>query len=230
MTSKLRLFLKPGPKTCDLCPNLSFRNVLELYSHRRKVHEGRSFVCHTCGKVFNRSTLLANHQLIHSDERRYKCKYCEYRCRQPTGLYMHERSHLVGTKYGRAQCAQCGQLFVNAYNMRNHVKEIHQNIRAFPCHLCEKQFKKRPHLNYHLKTHENPGGRQRGLNREPPDDCETGEPSTRIKRVGGISRLQRVSDVDTDMDGNGAATARCPSLPAAPTTTATMTQSLSLIS
>jgi uncharacterized Zn-finger protein len=69
-------------------------------------------------------------------------------------------------------CHVCGLRFKKPETVLKHINEVDNNIRRFECDECDKRFKKKTHLDYHKKTHANPNGRKRGLNkpREVPID------------------------------------------------------------
>ena len=50
-------------------------------------------VCQTCGKWFRSRQQVAQHLLVHTDERRYKCTYCDRAFKQASHLQQHHRIH-----------------------------------------------------------------------------------------------------------------------------------------
>ncbi len=45
--------------------------------------------CKVCGQVFSRRTDVARHMVVHSDEKPWKCFYCEYTCNYRESLKDH---------------------------------------------------------------------------------------------------------------------------------------------
>ena len=51
------------------------------------------------------------------------------------------------------QCVQCGKLFANNTDMRNHIKAVHDKIRDVICDICAKGFPSKSALNIHRMGH-----------------------------------------------------------------------------
>ena len=51
------------------------------------------------------------------------------------------------------QCVQCGKLFTNNTDMKNHVKAVHDKIRDIICDICAKGFPSKSALNIHRMGH-----------------------------------------------------------------------------
>jgi KRAB domain-containing zinc finger protein len=54
----------------------------------------KKFQCHVCLKSFKHRHVLKQHSLIHTNEKPYKCEYCDFRGRQKASLWRHRRKHL----------------------------------------------------------------------------------------------------------------------------------------
>ena len=46
----------------------------------------------------------------------------------------------------------CGKVFTKTYNLTVHMR-MHQDIRPFPCTICEQTFRQKAHLQRHEATH-----------------------------------------------------------------------------
>ena len=46
----------------------------------------------------------------------------------------------------------CGKVFTKTYNLTVHMR-MHQDIRPFPCSICEQTFRQKAHLQRHEATH-----------------------------------------------------------------------------
>jgi len=149
---------------CPECGNAVFRKSLK--AHMRYMHiDLGSFLCSECGFTTTKKVLFESHLESHSEVRKYKCAICPYAAKQLPALKTH--ANLIHNPNPvMSQCSACGELFKTAWGLKQHVKGIHENVRSYPCTLCDKAFKKKTHLHYHVKTHDNPHGKKRGLNKE----------------------------------------------------------------
>jgi uncharacterized Zn-finger protein len=51
---------------------------------------------------------------------------------------------------------QCYEEFLRYDLLETHINKVHQNLRPFQCHKCDKSYKSQKILNNHLKNvHEN---------------------------------------------------------------------------
>ena len=94
------------PYQCDDCQQ-SFSFESELVSHRMKHRTGPSFTCmfHNCGKKFRRMSELNSHVVEHSG-RMYNCKKCNYNTNNPRHLRDHQRSHSDEKRYKCKYCEE----------------------------------------------------------------------------------------------------------------------------
>lgn len=51
--------------------------------------ESSVFVCHLCNKVLSNKNNLKMHYRVHTGERPYKCKFCNYRATKAFNLKSH---------------------------------------------------------------------------------------------------------------------------------------------
>ena len=111
---------------------------------------------------FSDSYHLNRHKDLHLDEKKYKCSHCPKSFQQHSGLAEHLKRHFKSQN--QTQCFLCGQFFSRRC-INKHIRHVHEGLRLHACPKCDKTFKTRAHLKYHLKTHENSKGRKRGLNK-----------------------------------------------------------------
>ena len=50
-----------------------------------------------------------------------------------------------------AQCGQCGKYFSEAYNLKRHIRRIHDGQRDYECKSCDKSFFEEYDLKRHIR-------------------------------------------------------------------------------
>ena len=64
------------------------------------------------------------------------------------------------------KCSRCDKTFTTSFNMKKHIKTIHEGQRNYKCDSCGKSYKESGSLNFHIKTiHE-------GQRKYKCDSCE----------------------------------------------------------
>lgn len=110
--------------TCDVCGQ-KFTTSNGLKKHKAAYHSDGStiYICGVCGKVAASENALMNHKrLVHVEERRHKCTYCEKAFKRPLALREHIATHTGQDLY---QCPHCPQTFKVSSNMHHHRKKVH---------------------------------------------------------------------------------------------------------
>ena len=49
-------------------------------------------------------------------------------------------------------CNECSKTFTKEYNLKRHIKSVHEQIKPHQCGICSKSFSRKLHRDYHLRT------------------------------------------------------------------------------
>ena len=92
--------------------------------------DDNEFTCELCGKGFARKQYLRNHVE----------GYCK-------------RVNKVGNpKQYVCTVGSCDKSFGTDWNLREHIKRVHDGVKEHQCHLCSKAFSQKHHLRIHIHT------------------------------------------------------------------------------
>lgn len=132
---------------CQTCGK-EFRLKKHLTEHERKHKGTATYVC--CGKSFFSQANWKRHQCsAHGAEKDFKCSTCQKAFAIKADLERHERRE-------RGQlsktCDICGFKTEDISSMKDHVNK-HTGEKSHRCSVCYKQFRYRPNLSRHMKTH-----------------------------------------------------------------------------
>ena len=157
------------PFSCALCSK-TFQVKKDLNSHKEIMHaDDKPFKCPYCsnsaGASFKRNSSLQKH-LIKKHEtpqnESYKCDKCPKRFIKKVYLTHHKTRFHNTTK--PFLCQNCGESLLSKSSLREHMKmhaptlektpcpsKREQNM--YPCHYCEKSFKRKDKLDFHISVH-----------------------------------------------------------------------------
>ncbi|ODM90834.1 MDS1 and EVI1 complex locus protein EVI1-B [Orchesella cincta] len=91
------------------------------------------------------------------------CKYCGKEFKGKSNLTIHEKSH-----EDHGKCVPSARKYVN---LKGHIQTVHESeFESGSATLCDFKFLKKCNLDKHVKNHDNPNRRVKGL-----PHCETGE-------------------------------------------------------
>ncbi|XP_030257455.1 zinc finger and BTB domain-containing protein 41 [Sparus aurata] len=122
-------------------------NIQEFLTKRKKKSEG--WKCAICLKTFSRRPHLQEHMILHTQDRPFKCSFCdEYFKSRFARLKHQEKYHL-----GPFPCEICGRQFNDTGNRKRHVECTHGGKRKWTCSFCGKSVRERTTLREHLRIH-----------------------------------------------------------------------------
>ena len=114
----------------------SWSSFRSLFRHK-KMHEGRSYVCHFCEKKFHSSNELSFHQssVCESAEKVYKCNPCNEAYTDVCAYNFHNQKHEA---YIRPKCQTVCQ---TKFSLKNHSCIHNNNIGSYcTCNISSAQY------------------------------------------------------------------------------------------
>ncbi|XP_061074989.1 zinc finger protein 12-like [Conger conger] len=109
----------------------------------------KPYRCTWCEKCFNFKSALNRHLIIHTGEKPYKCTHCG-KCFSTKGhINIHQRTHTREMPYN---CILCGKCFSSKAYLNIH-QRIHTGEKPYNCTLCGKCFSSKAYLNIHQRIH-----------------------------------------------------------------------------
>ncbi|XP_026182165.1 zinc finger protein 14-like [Mastacembelus armatus] len=177
-----------------------FRDHYDMNRHNMRVHEKEEISnntkedpgdpstsemsenksCSLCGKYFARRVDMERHMKSHSEDRPYKCSFCEKKFKNPYVLKRHQREickskELKKSKRRETQrsnpqppsdglsegkiCPICSRILPCTADIAKHLRS-HSEERPFICVTCEKGFKYKDTLKKHQIIHGHEGIRE----------------------------------------------------------------------
>uniref|UniRef100_A0A674IW96 Zinc finger and BTB domain containing 41 n=1 Tax=Terrapene triunguis TaxID=2587831 RepID=A0A674IW96_9SAUR len=107
-------------------------NVQEFLSIKKTKSEG--WKCDICKKSFARRPHLEEHMILHTQDKPFKCTYCEEHFKSRFARLKHqEKFHL-----GPFPCDICGRQFNDTRNLKRHIECTHGGKRKWVCFICGK--------------------------------------------------------------------------------------------
>lgn len=171
---------------CEICSR-KFTSLARIKQHmhaghvKKRKQTRRSLsptTCTICGKIIR--DMKTHLRVFHSDERPFKCSYCNAAFKQKVHRDTHIRGQHTGEKpylcnqCGRSyyaqsvlrlhinryhfhlkphKCDQCGNAYRQLYELRDHINLHHLNKKMYPCEVCERRFGTKKNLHQHMLSH-----------------------------------------------------------------------------
>ncbi|XP_017558967.1 zinc finger and BTB domain-containing protein 41 [Pygocentrus nattereri] len=121
--------------------------IQEFLSMRKRKSEG--WKCDICHKSFTRRPHLEEHMILHSQDRPFKCAYCDDYFKSRFARLKHQEKYHLGP----FPCDICGRQFNDTGNRKRHIECTHGGKRKWTCYLCGKSVRERTTLREHLRIH-----------------------------------------------------------------------------
>ena len=143
-----------SPKLSEDDTNIIIPNPIDftfpISSSVMRQHKSKRLLpCDTCGKEFDRPSLLERHIRTHTGERPYVCDFCNKGFSTSSSLNTHRRIH-TGEK--PHVCKVCGKCFTASSNLYYH-RMTHVKEKPHPCEECPRSFSTPGDLRNHMKIH-----------------------------------------------------------------------------
>ncbi|KAK7810795.1 hypothetical protein U0070_009500 [Myodes glareolus] len=129
---------------CPYCNKLH-ASKKTLAKHVKRQHSQKIDNTLICKKSFTRRPHLEEHMILHSQDKPFKCTYCEEHFKSRFARLKHqEKFHL-----GPFPCDICGRQFNDTGNLKRHIECTHGGKRKWTCFICGKSVRERLHLRVH---------------------------------------------------------------------------------
>ncbi|CAL8143127.1 unnamed protein product [Orchesella dallaii] len=145
---------------CVYCEK-TFRNLESVNAHEiicyMKYRYAKIHICPICNKEFDKAYKLEKHSPVHSNDRPYRCTYCDKPFKSTSTLIQHEKSLHFGIKYKPAvsrvygcNYAGCNKKYKADKTLHMHIASCHLGIR-FNCEKCGRVYRRKDQLRKHLR-------------------------------------------------------------------------------
>ncbi|PZC72677.1 hypothetical protein B5X24_HaOG210743 [Helicoverpa armigera] len=137
---------------CESCL-IGFNYKKSYLAHVANKHspELGEYTCPVCKTILPSVDSFTAHYKRHL--RRYECGICHKRTLDMKVMQQHYYStHEISLK--EYKCNLCGKISKHRAGLMNHRLAVHEYHNAFPCTICDKQFRWKNSLKRHLEKHE----------------------------------------------------------------------------
>uniref|UniRef100_A0AAZ3PYL2 C2H2-type domain-containing protein n=1 Tax=Oncorhynchus tshawytscha TaxID=74940 RepID=A0AAZ3PYL2_ONCTS len=134
------------PYQCSHCPK-KFKSSTTLAEHER-IHTGEKCLCWECGKGF--INITTHVKICHAGVR-YPCTYCGKLFLSMSSLTRHDLIHTQERPFKCTE-SECGKGFRSPKELRVHMR-YHTGERPYKCKICGKGFTQNCYITRHMRTH-----------------------------------------------------------------------------
>lgn len=133
-------------KCCE-CEKMYDKKTSLQYHLKTKHSDDRQFKCTFCNKAFAIKSDFVRHSRIHTNDKRYICSVCGKKFTDRSTHLKHERIHSGSKPY---QCTICSKSFGYSFVLKNHLL-THTGEKDFDCPMCSKAFARKSKMKDHLR-------------------------------------------------------------------------------
>ena len=123
---------------CHIC-GIFLKNQPSLDYHVKRHHNSKTILCVDCGRTFkSKSDMITHVERMHSDTK-YICPMPE--CGSEFRAKISMRAH-IRRRHGKPRekgeiCSQCQKAFYTLSNLKKHISDVHDKLKAFFCEECQ---------------------------------------------------------------------------------------------
>ncbi|XP_034559618.1 zinc finger and BTB domain-containing protein 41 [Notolabrus celidotus] len=122
-------------------------HIQEFLTKRKRKSEG--WKCAICLKTFSRRPHLQEHMILHTQDRPFKCSFCDEFFKSRFARLKHQEKYHLGP----FPCEICGRQFNDTGNRKRHIECTHGGKRKWTCFVCGKSVRERTTLREHMRIH-----------------------------------------------------------------------------
>ncbi|CAH1792435.1 unnamed protein product, partial [Owenia fusiformis] len=130
--------------------------ILKLHMQR---HAEKNIICNDCGRKFLDIIALKRHMVMHTGDKKFKCKSCTQGFLHRYLLLRHYRetkecASKAKVEIAKFVCDICGTEHITKRGMEDHKVRAHgitQNTAEFKCNICDKVYLLAKDLQQHIR-------------------------------------------------------------------------------
>ena len=133
---------------CNKCGK-EFNHSGSLTEHNKAIHEGFLYDCNECDQKFKYRQHLRQHIKIEHRGITSDCTICGRKCSNDSELRIHVRTHDNPNMF----CKMCDYSCRQNINLKKHVERMHGGeplLINYPCHICDLEAESVEKLRNHI--------------------------------------------------------------------------------